>query len=378
MPEVREMEKPRQKTKKAKIDFLFLATILLLLAIGLTMVFSASAPSSSYKGDSLGVIKKQLMWTCAGFISMWFFSQFSYKKLEKYSRIIFFATLLLMYLTPVIGVSRGGATRWIGIGSATFQPSELMKFALVLYFANLLSKDNKGKVRKFKNLAFPYLFLIALVAFSLALQSHLSGLVVTAAAAMIMLLAGGMNLAHFFMFGAFGLCGIAALAIFEPYRLNRLLAFIDPFKYKKDIGWQIVQSLYAIGSGGLFGLGLGQSRQKYLYVPEPHNDYIFAIVCEELGFVRASLILLLFLFFVWRGINIALKTPDKFGCLLAFGIVSLIGLQVLINVGVVTSVLPSTGMQLPFFSAGGSSLVIIMGAMGVMLNISKHSKIEKI
>ena len=210
------------------------------------------------------------------------------------------------------------------------------------------------------------------------MQSHMSAAIMLALISILMMLVAGFSL-KWTVLGGLGLGTLGAVFIFtEEYRYNRILALFNPFKYKQGIGWQIVQSLYAVGSGGLFGLGLGQSRQKYKYLPEAQNDYIYAVICEELGFIGGLVVILLFVFFVWRGISIALNARDKFGMYTAFGITAIVGLQMLINIGVVLAVLPSTGMQLPLFSSGGSSMLATMWGMGILINISKSSKIKKI
>ena len=210
------------------------------------------------------------------------------------------------------------------------------------------------------------------------MQSHLSAAVVLAAISIMMIIIAGLPMKYIYGVVPFGIIGVLILAFTESYRLDRFRALLDPFAYERGIGWQIIQSLYAVASGGMFGLGLGQSRQKYRYLPEAHNDYIYAVVCEELGFIGGLLVMVLFVLFVWRGMTIALNARDRFGMFLAFGITSIIGIQMLINIGVVLSVLPSTGMQLPFFSAGGTSMLVILSGMGVLLNISKTSRIKKI
>ena len=219
---------------------------------------------------------------------------------------------------------------------------------------------------------------MGLFCFFCIMQSHMSAAIMLALISILMMLVAGFSL-KWTIFGGLGLGTIGAFFVFtEEYRYNRILALFNPFKYKQGIGWQIVQSLYAVGSGGLFGLGLGQSRQKYKYLPEAQNDYIYAVICEELGFIGGVLVILLFVLFVWRGISIALNARDKFGMYTAFGITAIVGLQMLINIGVVLSVLPSTGMQLPLFSSGGSSMLATMWGIGILINISKSSKIKKL
>lgn len=366
---------PKGNRGRGKIDMPLFITLLVMIAFGLIMIFSASSPSSYYEeGNIFFYIKKQIIWTAVGFLAMFAADRFGYKMVKKYAGVICVGCFILMLLVVLIGKTGGGAQRWLAIGPITIQPSELSKFGLIFFFAKLLSERPKNHLDDFWKGFLPYIGIILLFVGCLYLQDHMSGAVIIFLTMMIILVVGGAKLSHM---GIIGLCGVAGFALFaisDPYRIERILAYGDPFADKMDSGWQIVQGLYAIGSGGLFGRGLGQSRQKFLYIPEAHNDYIYAIICEELGFIGALLVATLFVFFVTRGITIALRAPDKFSSITAFGITALIGFQYLINVGVVTAVLPNTGMQLPFFSAGGSSLVIMMCAMGVLLNISRYMK----
>ena len=372
------MARARKKAKRLKrggIDIALFGTLMIMLSFGLIMVFSASAPSAFYNnGDQFYYIKKQLLWTVIGFVSMMFFAVIDIRTIKKYSGVFCAVSLVMMLLVPLIGVSSHGAKRWLGVGPITFQPSEIAKFALILYLSSRLSAMSPKRLQSFKDGLLPLLIIVVLFAGAMVLQDHLSAAIVTSATMLILLVAGGVNIGQIFVCGVLGLMCAAPLAFLKAYRLKRLMAFVNPFAYVKDIGWQIVQGLYAIGSGGLFGRGLGQSRQKFLYVPEAHNDYIFAILCEELGFIGALIVAVLFVIFITRCIKLALSTPDKFMCLTVFGIGTLITLQYIINIGVVTSSMPNTGMQLPFFSAGGSSLVFLMSAMGIVFNISRYAK----
>lgn len=365
----------KKRVRKAGIDIPFLTIVFVMLAFGLIMVFSASAPSAFYKeGDKLYYIKRQLIWTVLGIGCMGVTMCVSYKLIKKYASILFIAALALLVLVLAIGSTGGGAQRWLEIGPIRFQPSELAKFALVFFFAKHMSEKPRHQIRKFVKGLLPYLFILGLVVGILILQDHLSGAIIIFATGIIMLVAGGAKISHLGLIALAGLAVIIPAAFLEEYRLKRLTAFLDPFADPTDTGYQIVQGLYAIASGGLFGLGLGQSRQKFLYIPEAHNDYIYAIICEELGFVGAILVAVLFVLLITRGVYIAMHAPDTFSSLTVFGIIAIMGLQYLINVGVVTASIPNTGMQLPFFSAGGTSLVVIMAAMGVVLNVSRSIK----
>lgn len=361
--------------RRGGIDMTLFITLMMMLAFGLIMVFSASSPSAYYQqNDQYYYIKKQLMWSVVGLFAMLFTSKMNYNIIKKHAVNLAVITLIMMFLVPFIGVERNGAKRWLGFGSMTFQPSEIAKFALVFLFAKMISEKPPGHMNNFIRGLCPYLGILALFIIAMIMQDHLSAAVVTFATLIVMLVAGGARLPHIFAMGLVGVGALVPFALFEDYRFKRVVAFLDPFKYIRDIGWQICQGLYAIGSGGMFGRGLGQSRQKYLYVPEAHNDYIYAILCEELGLAGAIILALLFLALLTRCIIIAIKAPDKFSGLMVFGITTLIAFQYIINLGVVTAVMPSTGMQLPFFSAGGSSLVFLMAAMGVVFNVSRYVK----
>lgn len=260
-----------------------------------------------------------------------------------------------------MGVTRGGAKRWLRLG-IQFQPSELVKILLIVFYAGILTqnRDNLGKFGK--GLIYHLLFLVPILAL-LILEPHFSACIIMMAITCMMMLMAGCKLKHFFICGIPAIPAIAYIAIKDQYRLDRILSFLDPWKYADDEGWQVIQSLYAIGSGGLFGAGLGESKQKYLYVSEPHNDFIFSILAEELGFIGCLVVIVLFAIFIWRGIVIAMKAPDMFGSLLAVGITTLVGVQVILNIAVVTSSIPVTGMPLPFFSYGGTALMILLCAV---------------
>ncbi len=369
------MEKKHRKKAMGGIDIPFLTIMLIMLVFGLIMVFSASAPSAFYKqGDQLYYIKRQLIWTVLGFVAMGAASCVSYKLVKRYASLMFGAAIILLLLVLVMGSVGGGAQRWLELGPIRFQPSEFAKFALVFFFAKRIAEKPRNHMQNFTKGLLPYLFILGAMVGIMILQDHLSGAIVIFMTGVIMLVAGGAKISHLALIGLAGMAVIVPAAFLEEYRFKRLTAFMDPFADPSDTGYQIVQGLYAIASGGLFGLGLGQSRQKFLYIPEAHNDYIYAIICEELGFLGAIVVAILFALLITRGIYIAMHAPDTFSSLTVFGIMAIIGLQYLINVGVVTASIPNTGMQLPFFSAGGSSLIFIMAAMGIVLNVSRYIK----
>ncbi|MBE7011976.1 MAG: putative lipid II flippase FtsW [Ruminococcaceae bacterium] len=364
------------KVKAGKIDFQFLGIIIILLSFGLIMVLSASSPvaySSSMTGyDSFYFFKKQLIWALFGGVLMFLTSNFEYRKLKRWGGVaaIVSFVLLVAVLIPGIGVVVNDARRWIQIGPINFQPSEVAKFGVVLFMAESLSRNHKI-LKKFGGLMY-YLVILGIFAGVIMLEPHFSCTMLIMSSAAIMLFASGARWKHIGILAIPIVLVVVVLVISAPYRLARVTTFLDPFKDIQGEGWQIVQSLYAIGSGGVFGAGIGQSRQKYLNIPEPQNDFIFSIICEELGLFGAILVIALFIFLVYRGLKIALNAPDLFGTLLVLGIISLIAIQALVNIAVVTSSMPVTGMPLPFFSYGGTALAITMAEMGVVLNVSKY------
>ena len=370
-----------------QIDFILLVVIILLLSLGIIMVLSASAPSAlSETGNSYTYVTKQAIFAVLGFGVMFFFSKFDYRIFKKFYWVIYWISvgILLLVLIPGLKSSANGATRWINLGFMQFQPSELTKVGMIIFYAGYLS-DHKNELRDFKKgFLKPLIFLIPPVAIAYVFQNHFSVCLVMGAITCVMMIMAGCKLSHFILSGlSVGGLGGGALALFlatkgqsagnESFRIDRILNFMDPWQDPTGTGWQAIQSLYAIGSGGLFGVGLGESKQKYLYIPEPQNDFIFSILAEELGFVGCAIVIILFALFIWRGILIAMKAPDMFSSLLATGITALVMVQVVINIGVVTNSIPNTGMPLPFFSAGGTALVILMGMCGILLNISKSS-----
>ena len=364
---------------RAGIDLPFFLLILLILGIGLIMLFSSSyAYALAYKKDSLYYVKRQLIWMLAGIVGMLGVSYFDYHKLHRFAIPVLALSYALLAAVLVLP-THGNARRWIYIGSASFQPSEITKFALILIYAHLMSKYYR-KMTKFLTGIIPYVLIFGSTAALLILEPHLSCTMIMFAITALMMFFGGVKV-RWFVLLLIILGVIAYIALFTdlvPYASDRIGVWRDPFGYPdKDKSHQTRQSLYAIGSGGLLGLGLGNSWQKYLYLPEPQNDFIFSVICEELGLVGAALILALFGLLIWRGALIALRAPDKFGTLLAMGLISQVGLQVLLNVAVVSNTIPNTGISLPFFSYGGTSLVMLLCEMGVVLSVSRSGRAEK-
>ena len=334
-------------------DFTLVITILLLLGIGLVMVLSASSPSAlSESGNSYAYFSKQLLFAILGIIAMAFISKIDYRFYQKfYKHAWWISIILLAIVMSPLGKEVNGAKRWIYLTETfSFQPSEMVKFLMIIFYAGLLVKDRDELPLYWKGLVKHMLYLVPIIGL-LLLEPHMSASMVIIGIVCLMMIVAGCKFKHFALTGiGVGIPGLAALIALEPYRLKRFVTFMNPWQDITGDGWQVVQSLYAIGSGGLFGVGLGDSKQKYLYIPEPHNDFIFSILAEELGFVGCAVVLILFAVFIWRGVLIAMKAPDMFGSLIAIGITALVTIQVIINVAVVTSSMPATGMPLPFFS----------------------------
>lgn len=380
---------PNKKKKRNKrvssfvnnqFDFTLCITVLVLLAMGIIMVLSASAPSSlSKNGNSYTYVGKQLLFAVVGIIVMFAMSKVDYRFLKKYYWIIYHVSwiILLLVLVPGLGRSVNGATRWVDLRITQFQPSELTKVGLIIFYAGYLS-DHKAELTDLKKgFIKPLLYIIPPVGILFVVQNHMSVSLIIVIVVITMMVMAGCRMSHLVntgFLGVSGLIGIFGLAQMSGkggFRLDRISTFFDPWSDSLGTGYQMVQSLYAIGSGGFFGVGLGNSKQKYLYIPEPHNDFIFAILAEELGFVGCFFVIALFALFVWRGILIAMKSQDMFGSLLAVGITTLIGTQAIINIAVVTASIPTTGMALPFFSYGGTALLILLFDVGILLNISR-------
>ncbi len=375
------MVKKEVNILKKPFDFTLCITVFLLLSLGITMVLSASAPKAlAETGNSYAYVKMQAISAVIGIVLMFIISKIDYRIYKKFDKIAYVVTILLLISVSLIGSDAYGAKRWIDLGFTTFQPSELAKLSLIVFFAAYLTNhkdDLKNVVTGFFK---PIILLIPILVILIFLQDHLSVCIVIVGVISIMMLMAGSRLSHFLTFGTAGVAaaGVGMFALAQAtgkgaFRLTRVASFLDPWQNPTGDGWQIIQSLYAIGSGGLFGSGLGGSKQKYLYISMPQNDFIFSVLAEELGFIGCIAVIALFAIFIWRGIVIAMKAPDLFGSLLAIGITALVGIQVIINIAVVTSSMPVTGMPLPFFSNGGTALMILLCAIGVLLNISRNS-----
>ncbi|HEX2944616.1 MAG TPA: putative lipid II flippase FtsW [Clostridia bacterium] len=366
---------------KKPFDFLLFVTILVMLSLGLVMVFSASAPAAEkYQNDIYYFIKKQLGYAVLGMLTMLLAANYDYHKYGRKTVLLLMGSsvvFLILVLIPGIGREVNGSRRWIYFGQIPFQPSEFTKLSIILFYSYYLSKRKKPLNSFVKDLM-PYLFVIGIISLLLLLETHLSATIIMLSLVLIILFAAGAKIRHFVYLAAPVTAGLVAVISFTDYATTRINTWLNPWLDPKGDGYQTIQSLYAIGSGGLFGRGLGQSMQKFLYVPEPQNDYIFSILAEELGFVGVAAVLLLFMLFIWRGIKIAVHAPDIFGSLIATGVTALIAVQGLFNVAVVTNSIPPTGVSLPFFSSGGTSLVFFMVEAGILLNVSRYSNYERI
>ena len=368
------------KHRRGKIDVTFLVLVLTLLTVGLVMLFSASHAFAFYnEGNSFYYIERQLFFAVVGVAAMLFASQINHKYIQKWAVLLYIFAAGLLLFADIFMRDQYGFARWIYIGGFSFQPSEIAKFAIIVLFAHLAATYAE-KMQTFKYGVMPFGICLGIIALLVILSRHLSGTIIVGALGISMMWFGGTRFRYFGALLAVGAAGVALIIIFPQfmaYTGDRVQVWLDPYSYYHKGGFQTIQSLIAIGSGGLWGAGLGNSRQKYLYIPEPQNDFIFPVVCEELGFIGASIIVILFALLVARGYIIAMRCPDKFGALLAAGCVTHIGLQVVLNLAVVTNTIPNTGISLPFFSYGGTALMMTLGEMGIVLSVSKKSSIKK-
>ena len=357
-------------------DIWLLIPIIALLILGMIMVYSAgSVLGFRNYGDSFYFVKRQLLFAALGVAAMIFTARTEYRVWKKFARtgLIVCFVLLVMVLIPGIGVVRGGARSWLGISSFGIQPSEFMKMGMILFLAKWLSREDYD-ITSFMRGLLPPLALIGSAFALIMLQPDLGTGTVMVGAALMMVFTAGARMKHLLGLAAVGAVGFAGLIAAAPYRLQRITAFLDPWSDPLGAGYQIIQSLYAIGPGGLGGLGLGKSRQKLTYLPEPQTDFIYSILAEELGFIGGLAVLGLFLVLVWRGMRVAMSLPDRFGAYLAVGIVCMVAVQVVINIGVVIGLMPVTGITLPLISYGGSSLTLMLTALGILLNLSRYAR----
>ena len=358
--------------KLGPMDLPFFLLVLLIMCFGLIMMFSASYASAYYTMDnSAYYFIKQGLIALGGTVVMLVISRMNYQYLRILSLPMLAGSIVLLILVPIIGFNAGGATRWIKVGPVQLQPSEVAKFAVIVSFSSMISVFRE-KMKTFKYGILPFATVLVVIAALMLLQPHISGAILIVAVGGALMFVGGVHWGWF--------AGAIAVAVTAGYfvmtnmahAIARIRIWQDPFSDPQGGGYQIIQSLYAVGSGGLFGLGLGKSRQKHLYLPEQHNDFIFAIVCEELGMVGACLVLFLFALLIIRGYWIAIRSRDRFGSLMVTGVITLLAVQTFLNVAVVTNLIPVTGISLPFFSYGGTSLLIQLAEMGVVLSVSRQ------
>lgn len=385
-----------EQLARGPMDLPFLMLTMLLMGVGLIMMFSASYATAYYDPEvssPLFYIKRQTLFAAAGVLIMYCVSKINYQTFRWLAVPLLIASifLLVLVLTP-LGVEINGAQRWLKmaiVAGPTYQPSEIAKVAVILFFASRLSKRDTEKERKFSKRTFtgrmlnrlekigflelvPYGLVLGVVLLLVVKEPHMSGTILILAGAASVLFASGIGMGWFVGGGS----AVAALLIliikFTPYMTGRINLWRDPWADPMGKGFQTIQSLLAIGSGGLLGLGLGKSRQKFLYIPEPENDFIFPIVVEELGFIGGAIVIILFALLILRGYWLALHARDKFGALTTVGITTLLAVQVFLNIGVVTNLIPNTGISLPFFSFGGTALIIQLAEIGVILSISRQ------
>jgi len=372
----------------AGFDMQFFVLLMAVLIIGLAALYSAShVYAFTYEGDSFFYISKQLIFAGVGVVGMLLVSMVDYHFLHKMAWPVWGISLVFLviaYLMP----SQTGIHRWVSLGSFSFQPSEIAKFALVLLFAHLISLNHK-RMKTFTVGFLPLFVILGVTCGLVIIEPHLSGTMLIAMLGFMMMYIGGVRVGWLLGILAAGAALVVLMVVVMGYEQDRIAVWLHPMESfnneitfadgisGRDHAWQTVQSLFAIGSGGILGQGPGNSRQKHLFLPEPQNDFIFSVFCEEMGLVGAILVLLLFALLVWRGLKIAMRAPDKFGCMLALGLTLQIGIQVAINVAVVSNLLPNTGISLPFFSYGGTSILMLLLQMGVVLSVSRQSRIEK-
>ena len=378
------LEEESRELAKGPIDLPFCLLVLLLTAIGLVMLLSASFPSAYYttkKNDPTYYFVRQAVFAMMGIAAMLFIGKINYQRFRGVAKTLLYVSIVLLILVIIphnpLAVTRNNATRWLGVGELfTFQPSEIAKMAVVIYFSDSISRK-KDMMRTFRYGILPYAMILVVTAGLVAVEPHLSGAILILGVGAALMLVGGINWA--WVFGALGsAAGLLYFALFVVgYNTSRIQYWLNPWADAQNKGYQLSQSLITIGSGGLLGVGLGKSRQKFLFLPEEHNDFIFAIICEELGLIGASIIMVLFAALILRGYWIALHTRSRFGSLLVIGVTTLIAMQTFLNIGVVTGLLPTTGISLPFFSYGGTALSIQLAEMGVVLSVSRQMRPTK-
>ena len=373
------IEAAAREAGRGPLDLPYLLLVLMLVGVGLIMLFSASFPSAYYeKGNPAYYLIRQGAFALFGIFWMFVIGKMNYERYRAVARIALIGSIILLVLVLIVGTGQltHGAQRWIRMGPLQFQPSELAKVGVILYFADSISKK-RDRMATFREGILPYAGILATIAILMGLEPHLSGMVLLLGIGAVMMYVGGIR--NYWVFAGFVVVAFVAYAFATgliTYNSSRISIWLDPFneEWMRDKGYQIRQSLLSIGSGGLFGVGLGKSRQKFLFLPEEHNDFIFAIICEELGLVGATIIMVMFALLIIRGYWIALHARDRFGSLLAVGVTTQIALQVFLNIAVVSNLIPNTGISLPFFSYGGTALAVQLAEVGIVLSVSRQMR----
>ncbi len=361
--------------KRHSMDVTLFVTVMLLLGIGLMMVFSSSyyfLISSDQHWSYY--FMKDLRMIVLGLVAMFATALFPYRLYKRFTPLILVVSIILciLVLTPV-GTEINGSQRWIFIGSISIMPSEIAKIAVILFSAHLVERM-QDQMKSLTQGLLPFLVLAGVFFALINPQPDLSSAVTVVGIVIVMVFVGGASIPQLAGIGVLGAIGLVAAVKAAPYRMERWLVFLDPFKYSQQGGWQIIQSLYALGSGGTFGVGIGQSVQNKLWLPEPQNDFIFATIGEEFGFIGGAFVILLFLLLIYRGVKIAANAPDLYGSMIATGITAMIGIQVMINIGVATGSMPVTGIPLPYISYGGNATIMLLAGTGILLNVSQYTK----
>ena len=373
---VREMEE-NKKPALSGMDQPFLILVLLLQAIGIVALTSASYADAYYYmgGNSMHYAIRQCIFALVGIVAMLIVSRINYHKFHYFALPTMILTCIVLSTRAwlkSIWVTHNGATRWINLGVTEFQPSELAKVAIILCFASMITIYGPKKMHTLRYGTAPFIGILAVTCGLMALQPHISGIAIIGIIGIVMMYIGGTNIFWLLLGGGSGVAAVVYLIFIKGYAMDRIRVWLDPFIDPTDKGWQGVQSFLAIGSGGVWGLGLGQSRQKHLFLPEPANDFIFSVWCEEMGLIGAVLVIVLFAALILRGYYIAARAGDKFGTLLAAGVTTQIAIQTIINMCVVSGLMPVTGASLPFFSAGGTSLMVLLAEVGIVLSVSRR------
>lgn len=364
-------------TRKSYFDYSLLFIVIFLLCFGLVMLYSTSSYNAQIKmGSSTFYLMKQLRATAIGLVAMILVTRIDYRVWQKFAILGYVISIIsiLLVLTP-LGIENNGARRWVGVGSLSIQPAELAKLAVIIFLAYIISKNHK-KIKKFSTLIKILVLVAPIVVMIVVITTNLSSAIIIFGIAIVMLFVASPKYSHFITMAAVAVFGAVAFILIEPYRFERVRVWLSPESYPLDGGYQVLQGLYAIGSGGIFGKGLGQSVQKLGFIPEAQNDMIFTIICEELGLFGAVCIILVFVFMIWRFMVISNNAPDLFGSLVVVGIMAHISIQVILNIAVVTNSIPNTGITLPFISYGGTSILFLLAEMGLALSVSRHIKTE--